>query len=740
MRRVLLAIGAAAASVLWIGGTAASAVPGAGCALYQGGGAPDSTLDVGWTSRFTYVAPPAASNVSGGATVDGHPGWAVFFDNNSGSPVTDPTVSLSSSLDPGVFDGEIPGFPFSCSLPSLDASKEMQVFPGLEATGLHSSFSLGYDSTRSASPAVVPVGGGDVNVRFSVTLTDPRFAGGFVSLFVDHGGDISIVSEQPPTNLDQGESASPYPNAVQNPSANDGVFQLSNAQLGKTYVFSAVVHVGSTPFGQPWTFEPGAQIYVDGTGQHCTFACDATGSSVSFTDPSFGSVTTSVDEGDRRWNVIPDTQYVTVYQELFPDLSASVSSGTGANVSATTDAVVHGTSFSGGLSGWQFGLGNFHPGDTVTNPTISVASGYDPSQLFPNFAGVPASSLPIVVSQPSLPTGSGLSLGLGSFIPANTTPGCDSSRSVTPATVPVGGGDQTFTVTVRCFDPAVRNVNGGAQQSLPGSTLVSFTPPSNLDQGEGLNAPPNSWLGPPGDAHAGFGFGVENLVTGKQYTFAFVVHSPNPFGVPYAQTANIGVGEESPQPGGCTGCGGPSTNVTIAEPTLDGPSAGAGQVAFSTGEPHVWEVDVEHTRQINYDGTQQIGLDYDGPPSAVDGESVRLVASWEGPQFPADTAVVFTLGSQSCTATTGSLPNPFGDEGAACSIALAQPMGTYTLQISSPGDLTVYPTATTAPFSITGPTSTAQCKNGGWKTFGIFENQGDCVSYVASRGKNPPSG
>jgi hypothetical protein len=37
------------------------------------------------------------------------------------------------------------------------------------------------------------------------------------------------------------------------------------------------------------------------------------------------------------------------------------------------------------------------------------------------------------------------------------------------------------------------------------------------------------------------------------------------------------------------------------------------------------------------------------------------------------------------------------------------------------------------------PTTTAQCKNGGWRTFGVFKNQGDCVSFVATGGKNPPS-
>lgn len=39
------------------------------------------------------------------------------------------------------------------------------------------------------------------------------------------------------------------------------------------------------------------------------------------------------------------------------------------------------------------------------------------------------------------------------------------------------------------------------------------------------------------------------------------------------------------------------------------------------------------------------------------------------------------------------------------------------------------------------PTSKDQCKDGGWESFGgIFKNQGDCVSFVATGGKNLPSG
>ena len=37
------------------------------------------------------------------------------------------------------------------------------------------------------------------------------------------------------------------------------------------------------------------------------------------------------------------------------------------------------------------------------------------------------------------------------------------------------------------------------------------------------------------------------------------------------------------------------------------------------------------------------------------------------------------------------------------------------------------------------PRAKDQCENGGWKSFGIFKNQGDCVSFVATGGKNPPA-
>jgi hypothetical protein len=44
----------------------------------------------------------------------------------------------------------------------------------------------------------------------------------------------------------------------------------------------------------------------------------------------------------------------------------------------------------------------------------------------------------------------------------------------------------------------------------------------------------------------------------------------------------------------------------------------------------------------------------------------------------------------------------------------------------------------TEPIPLPGPTSKDQCKQGGWQTYGVFKNQGDCVSFVASGGRNPP--
>jgi hypothetical protein len=53
------------------------------------------------------------------------------------------------------------------------------------------------------------------------------------------------------------------------------------------------------------------------------------------------------------------------------------------------------------------------------------------------------------------------------------------------------------------------------------------------------------------------------------------------------------------------------------------------------------------------------------------------------------------------------------------------------------------PTTTRAPTTTVldegpRPETRADCKQGGWQRYGTFRNQGDCVSWVATHGKNEP--
>jgi hypothetical protein len=76
-------------------------------------------------------------------------------------------------------------------------------------------------------------------------------------------------------------------------------------------------------------------------------------------------------------------------------------------------------------------------------------------------------------------------------------------------------------------------------------------------------------------------------------------------------------------------------------------------------------------------------------------------------------------------------PGTFPPAPASCPPDLDLPLEPVTS-----GDLVVHDAK--PPPSL--PTSKDQCKKNGWLNYGIFKNQGDCVSFVATGGKNPPSG
>ena len=75
---------------------------------------------------------------------------------------------------------------------------------------------------------------------------------------------------------------------------------------------------------------------------------------------------------------------------------------------------------------------------------------------------------------------------------------------------------------------------------------------------------------------------------------------------------------------------------------------------------------------------------------------------------------------------------PLADPPACTPITGPEGFASFTLRPILTGDVVIHDAQ---PL----PTSTDQCKNAGWKSYGVFKNQGDCVSFVATGGSNPPA-
>jgi hypothetical protein len=79
---------------------------------------------------------------------------------------------------------------------------------------------------------------------------------------------------------------------------------------------------------------------------------------------------------------------------------------------------------------------------------------------------------------------------------------------------------------------------------------------------------------------------------------------------------------------------------------------------------------------------------------------------------------------------------PYGNEGGAGGGGGGSSFATPSAaNVSMTANPTSAPSVTISWLAL--PTRADQCKNGGWQTFGIFKNQGDCVSYVTTGGQNP---
>ena len=130
--------------------------------------------------------------------------------------------------------------------------------------------------------------------------------------------------------------------------------------------------------------------------------------------------------------------------------------------------------------------------------------------------------------------------------------------------------------------------------------------------------------------------------------------------------------------------------------------------------------------------------------TATVGEPYCVTATVTGAQAPPPFLVQFTAEPTSGSTAT---PTPPAEDVPTDSNGQAQ----FCFTSATPGEVLITatargtgtgtrPTGTATVTFVVGPTDKDQCKNGGWQTFGIFKNQGDCVSFVATGGKNGASG
>jgi hypothetical protein len=209
---------------------------------------------------------------------------------------------------------------------------------------------------------------------------------------------------------------------------------------------------------------------------------------------------------------------------------------------------------------------------SVTDPTVTVDSGY-PVSAFPGLGG--ATSFPVSASQTgSLNAGESFfpNLNFVSNIPVSMSPGFDSSRSLSPQTIPVGGGHQQLTVTI-----TPRTTLGGYKvaiyNSLPGVSVTQVSGPVDWN----------------------------NLQAGATYTIVYDLTVPNPFGVPFAYEPNVHVNGEVSSSQTC--CAGPSNAVSFADSTLDDGIFERGQITYSVAQTvDSWSIENGSFLEISYQG------------------------------------------------------------------------------------------------------------------------------------------
>jgi len=218
-----------------------------------------------------------------------------------------------------------------------------------------------------------------------------------------------------------------------------------------------------------------------------------------------------------------------------------------------------------------------------------------------------------------------------------------------------------------------------------------------------------------------------------------------PVGAALADTTIGAVGGQfDPRLGPCPG------NVVLADMTYVVPSGG-GQItsfSFQVGFPgqqldflilqpagaNTYTVE-GHTGVVTLPNAPVATFTEPGIPV----QGGEILGMWFPDQQPAEPNVPPQGGLVGCARAAsanngGVLSTDFG---------VADPINGETLSFGGPvtnSNLNEAANLATGSSSPPLPMSKNQCRNGGWRNFGRFKNQGDCISFVATGGKNPPGG
>jgi hypothetical protein len=269
-----------------------------------------------------------SDSASASANQTGHRSWFFVIRNQSGSPVTNATISADSGYSPSLFERSGKCGPSFSSFPVVVANQATlpsgQDLNGGLCSSIPVSFTTGFNSSRSVTPLEVPSGGGDQSVTVSMTLTDSRYAAGNIV-------KVSVLAyDLPGETILCGTASAPPANGASQCNANQVNWSVNDQTVGAPMQFSVSVHVpnasGHSIWHKPpvWTLGEVAQaITLSGPSNHLVIPDPTLDGGTS----GRGAITYSVSETSLTWGTEVSNNYQVSYEPLLSnnDLNLFVS-------------------------------------------------------------------------------------------------------------------------------------------------------------------------------------------------------------------------------------------------------------------------------------------------------------------------------------------------------------------------------------------------------------------------------